>query len=81
MGLLTLYRKPAPALAPYFQGYLDAKRKGTYVLSDGIARLPVRIYGLGSDADAAWMEGVTDYCSDTIAKPRTSRTFPPWRLI
>lgn len=66
---------------PYYEGYLDAAGKGTYILSDGIARMPIRRFGPGSTADLAWMVGVMEYAQDSMAVGRASRTSPPWRLI
>lgn len=79
-----LFRSPRRSIAPYFLGYLNAHASGTRQFEGGLIRLPPQIYGDGSDAQTAFLQGVADSVVDRgprLMEDRVSRAHPPWRRI
>jgi hypothetical protein len=75
---------PKPRLSPYCEGYLTAHSTGITQINGGIVPMPARVYGEGSDAQAAFIAGISDSIKDREPrKPyhRVSRAYPPWRQI
>lgn len=77
----TPFTPNAGIVSPYYLGYTDASRAGTYILRSVLERLPKMRYGAGSDAHALWMLGMNDFIDDQSIPPRRMRSCPPWRQI
>lgn len=70
-----------PAPSPYFQGYLDAARSGTYMSRGSTLNCPALRFRGGSEAEQAWALGVADYVQDRMQRARTHRGLPPHAII
>lgn len=84
MRLPFLNPLPPRPTSPYFEGYLSATRLNTKSPEGGIVRMPANVYGTGSHAQNAFIEGVTDSTNDRLPRQpadRVSRAHPPWRLL
>lgn len=78
------FLRPPSTISPYNEGYLSATRLGTKQQDGGIVRMPRNVFSDGSQAQAAYIEGVSDSISDRGPRQptdRVSRAYPKWRLI